>query len=205
MTNDKLPPQDEAGDDEILDSTEADQSQDIDDQTDAHIAAELNADDPSGEDLVLETEDDADYVVVDDEAEELTDADDTLDETPDKGDPEDVVIDDEDQLADAEQVAATAKSSRPAKRKVTTAPIKKNRPTAKQEDTLRARGEVRKKRTTPAGFAAQAAAELKKVIWPSGDQLREYFLVVLFFVLIVVGIVSLLDLGFGRLLLWALA
>ena len=115
-----------------------------------------------------------------------------------------MVIDDEEQLAEAETVAAKAASSRPARRKVTTAPVKKDKPTPKQADQVKSRGEVTK-RVGPAGFAKQSAAELKKVIWPTGDQVREYFVVVLLFVLIVVGFVSLLDLGFGRLLLWALA
>lgn len=193
MTNDKLQPQDEPGDD-ALDSPRADQSK----------ATADAAEDPAGEELALETDDDPDFVVVDDEAEELINADETVDDTPDKGDPEDMVIDDEEQLAEAETVAATAASSRPARRKVTTAPVKKDKPTPKQADQVKSRGEVTK-RVGPAGFAKQSAAELKKVIWPTGDQVREYFVVVLLFVLIVVGFVSLLDLGFGRLLLWALA
>lgn len=193
MTNDKLQPQDEPGDD-ALDSPRADQSK----------ATADAAEDPAGEELALETDDDPDFVVVDDEAEELINADETVDDTPDKGDPEDMVIDDEEQLAEAETVAAKAASSRPARRKVTTAPVKKDRPTPKQADQVKSRGEVTK-RVGPAGFAKQSAAELKKVIWPTGDQVREYFVVVLLFVLIVVGFVSLLDLGFGRLLLWALA
>lgn len=193
MTNDKLQPQDEPGDD-ALDSPRADQSK----------ATADAAEDPAGEELALETDDDPDFVVVDDEAEELINADETVDDTPDKGDPEDMVIDDEEQLAEAETVAAKAASSRPARRKVTTAPVKKDKPTPKQADQVKSRGEVTK-RVGPAGFAKQSAAELKKVIWPTGDQVREYFVVVLLFVLIVVGFVSLLDLGFGRLLLWALA
>ncbi|MGA4669386.1 preprotein translocase subunit SecE [Propionibacteriaceae bacterium Y1923] len=159
--------------------------------------------DPAGEQLAAETDEDADYIVVDDEAEELTEADDTVDDTPDKGDPEDMVIDDEEQLAEAEAVAAKAKSSRPAKRKVTTAPVKKDKATPKQADKVKSKT-AEKKRTGPAGFVKQSAAELKKVIWPNGDQVREYFLVVLIFVLLVIGFVSLLDLGFGRLLLWVL-
>lgn len=192
MTNDKLP-KDGAGDDETLGSS-ATGSQDFEDTT----AVE---DGPAGEALAADVDTDADYVVVDEEAEELVEADQTVDDTPDKGDPEDMVIDDEEQLAAAETVAAQAKSSRPARRNVTTAPVKKDKPTPRQSAKSRA---VAKKRTTPAAFVNQSAAELKKVIWPSGDQLREYFLVVLLFVLIVITFVSLLDLGFGRLLLWAL-
>jgi preprotein translocase subunit SecE len=42
-------------------------------------------------------------------------------------------------------------------------------------------------------------AELRKVVWPSQQQLITYFIVVVVFVLLVMGFVSLLDLGFGKL------
>ena len=55
------------------------------------------------------------------------------------------------------------------------------------------------KRTSPATFYRQVVAELRKVVWPTQQQLVTYFIVVLVFVLVVMTIVSLLDLGFGRL------
>ncbi|MEO5708560.1 MAG: preprotein translocase subunit SecE [Nocardioidaceae bacterium] len=55
------------------------------------------------------------------------------------------------------------------------------------------------KRTSPTTFYRQIVAELRKVVWPTQQQLITYFLVVLVFVLVVMTIVSLLDLGFGRL------
>jgi preprotein translocase subunit SecE len=55
------------------------------------------------------------------------------------------------------------------------------------------------KRTSPATFYRQIVAELRKVVWPTQQQLITYFLVVLVFVLVIMTIVSLLDLGFGRL------
>ena len=55
------------------------------------------------------------------------------------------------------------------------------------------------KRTSPTTFYRQVVAELRKVVWPTQQQLLTYFLVVLVFVLVVMTIVSLLDLGFGRL------
>jgi preprotein translocase subunit SecE len=57
----------------------------------------------------------------------------------------------------------------------------------------------RGKRTSPATFYRQIVAELRKVVWPTQQQLITYFLVVLVFVLVIMTIVSLLDLGFGRL------
>jgi preprotein translocase subunit SecE len=55
------------------------------------------------------------------------------------------------------------------------------------------------KRTSPTTFYRQIVAELRKVVWPTQQQLITYFLVVLVFVLVVMTIVSLLDLGFGKL------
>jgi preprotein translocase subunit SecE len=55
------------------------------------------------------------------------------------------------------------------------------------------------KRTSPATFIRQVVAELRKVVWPTQEQLITYFIVVLVFVLVVMTMVSLLDLGFGRL------
>ena len=55
-------------------------------------------------------------------------------------------------------------------------------------------------RTSPATFYRQVVAELRKVVWPSQQQLITYFIVVLVFVLAVMTIVSLLDLAFGKLI-----
>ena len=55
------------------------------------------------------------------------------------------------------------------------------------------------KRTSPTTFYRQIVAELRKVVWPTQQQLITYFIVVLVFVLVIMTIVSLLDLGFGRL------
>lgn len=52
-------------------------------------------------------------------------------------------------------------------------------------------------RTTPLKFVRQSIGELRKVVYPTGQQLINYFIVVLVFVLFVIAYVSLLDLGFG--------
>jgi preprotein translocase subunit SecE len=49
-------------------------------------------------------------------------------------------------------------------------------------------------------FLRQVVAELRKVIWPTRDQLTTYFVVVLFFVLVLIAIVSVLDYGFNSLM-----
>ncbi len=59
---------------------------------------------------------------------------------------------------------------------------------------------ARDKRTSPATFYRQVVAELRKVVWPTQQQLITYFIVVLVFVAVVMSFVSLLDLGFGKLI-----
>ena len=55
------------------------------------------------------------------------------------------------------------------------------------------------KRTSIPTFYRQVVAELRKVVYPTQEQLITYFIVVVVFVLLVMGYVSLLDLGFGKL------
>ena len=55
------------------------------------------------------------------------------------------------------------------------------------------------KRTSPVTFYRQVVAELRKVVWPTQEQLVTYFFVVMIFVIVMIGIVSALDLGFGKL------
>ncbi|MBA8793050.1 preprotein translocase subunit SecE [Friedmanniella endophytica] len=71
----------------------------------------------------------------------------------------------------------------------------------KDKATPRQKREVEKrKRTTPVSFTKEAVGELRKVVYPTGSQLGNYFVVVLVFVLVIVAFVYLLDLGFG----WAI-
>ena len=53
-------------------------------------------------------------------------------------------------------------------------------------------------RTSPVTFYRQVIAELRKVVWPTQQQLVTYLIVVLFFVLVMIAYVTLLDLGFGK-------
>jgi preprotein translocase subunit SecE len=59
---------------------------------------------------------------------------------------------------------------------------------------------VKPERTTPIKFVRQSIGELRKVVYPTGQQLINYFVVVLVLVLFVIAYVSLLDLGLG----WAI-
>ncbi len=52
-------------------------------------------------------------------------------------------------------------------------------------------------------FLRQVVAELRKVVRPTRDELVAYTSVVLVFVVAVMVFVSILDFGFGRLVLWA--
>ncbi len=52
-------------------------------------------------------------------------------------------------------------------------------------------------------FLRQVVAEMRKVVYPSRQQVLTYTVVVLVFVLVIMAYVSVLDYGFGRLVLWA--
>jgi preprotein translocase subunit SecE len=72
---------------------------------------------------------------------------------------------------------------------------KKGRPTPKRDT-----GSSADKRTGPVTFVKESVGELRKVVYPTGPQLLNYFVVVLIFVLFVIAFVSVLDLAFG----WAI-
>ena len=70
--------------------------------------------------------------------------------------------------------------------------VKKDKATPKQK-----RDAAEHHRTGPVTFVQQSVAELRKVVYPTGPQLANYFVVVLIFVLFIIAYVSLLDLGIG--------
>lgn len=105
--------------------------------------------------------------------------------------------DDPAQLEDATSVAAAARSSRP-RRKAPVEPVP-----AKGVATPRNRRPATaavERRTTPAVFVNESVEELKKVVWPTPVMVRQYFWVVLAFVVAIIVFVGLLDFAFG----WAL-
>jgi preprotein translocase subunit SecE len=57
-------------------------------------------------------------------------------------------------------------------------------------------------RTTPAVFVRQVAAELRKVIWPTRRELGTYTSVALVFIIIMTVLVTSLDYGFTKLVVW---
>lgn len=72
---------------------------------------------------------------------------------------------------------------------------KKGRATPKRDG-----GTPAHKRTGPVTFVKESVGELRKVVYPTGPQLANYFVVVLIFVLFIIAFVSVLDLAFG----WAI-
>ncbi|CAM5687931.1 Protein translocase subunit SecE [Streptomyces badius] len=47
-------------------------------------------------------------------------------------------------------------------------------------------------------FYRQIVAELRKVVWPTRSQLTTYTSVVIVFVVVMIGLVTVLDMGFAR-------
>jgi preprotein translocase subunit SecE len=61
---------------------------------------------------------------------------------------------------------------------------------------------AKRDRTSPALFIRQVAAELRKVIWPTRNELVTYTVAALVFVVIMSTIVLTLDYGFTKLMFW---
>ncbi|MGD0063075.1 MAG: preprotein translocase subunit SecE [Streptosporangiaceae bacterium] len=59
--------------------------------------------------------------------------------------------------------------------------------------------EAKSQRTTPAVFFRQMVGELRKVIWPTRNELVTYTVVCLTFVIFMVIVVTSLDYGFTKL------
>ena len=103
------------------------------------------------------------------------------------------------ELTEEEQVAIAAAGARPARKTVVAEAVDgKGRATPKRR---RSTTTEEHRRTNPVDFVRESVAELQKVVWPTLNQLQQYFVVVLVFVLIMIGIVSVLDLAFGTALL----
>jgi len=57
-------------------------------------------------------------------------------------------------------------------------------------------------RTSPRQFLREVRSELRKVAWPTREEVRKYSIIVLVAVVFVTALVSGLDYGFGKLILW---
>ena len=74
-----------------------------------------------------------------------------------------------------------------------------SRGSATQKGRKSEAGKSGDRHTGPLTFYRQVVAELRKVVYPTREQLVTYFFVVMAFVLVMIAIVSLLDLGLGKL------
>jgi preprotein translocase subunit SecE len=63
-------------------------------------------------------------------------------------------------------------------------------------------GAAKRDRTAPSLFIRQVAAELRKVIWPTRNELVTYTAAALAFVIVMSAIVLSLDYGFTKLMFW---
>lgn len=61
---------------------------------------------------------------------------------------------------------------------------------------------VERERTSPKQFFREVRGELRKVVWPSRSEVLNYSLVVLVFLVVFTALVSLIDWGFARSVLW---
>ncbi len=101
-----------------------------------------------------------------------------------------------DDLADGADVPVTTRPAR--KTASTTAPTRKATKTPSRKEATATTGA--RSFPNPVRFVRESVAELRKVVWPTGAQVRQYFVVVLVFVLFIIVFVGLLDFGLG----WAL-
>ena len=61
---------------------------------------------------------------------------------------------------------------------------------------------AKRDQTTPAVFVRQVVAELRKVIWPTRNELVTYTAAALIFVVFMSALVLTLDWGFTKLMFW---
>ena len=160
---------------------------------------EAGAELPGDESVDTEPADELVDPLVDDEPEDLTEPDDPDADfneivrnsgVSDADDPDGNADDGDDKVLEPAGVGAAAAGRSGSTARPT--PTPKGTPTSKRDQPAK-----REPRTTPVKFVRQSVGELRKVVYPTGEQLIKYFVVVLVFVLFIIAYVSLLDLGFG--------
>jgi preprotein translocase subunit SecE len=60
----------------------------------------------------------------------------------------------------------------------------------------------KEERTTPRQFLREVKGEIRKVAWPTREEVRNYSIIVLIAVVLFTAFVALLDYGFGLGVLW---
>jgi preprotein translocase subunit SecE len=71
-------------------------------------------------------------------------------------------------------------------------------PVAQKRERPRPQPRPVEKRTTPAEFFRQVRAELRKVAWPSRDEVINYSVIVFIVLVILIGLIFGLDYVFGK-------
>lgn len=162
---------------------------------------DLVDDDPVDDELVAVEDDDDELVAVEDDDDDET-------AVHDEAVTDDDSSDDDDSDDDRELVTAGAASprtssgssgsvARRSRSDRTPATQGKGQATRSRKEATTTTPE----RTGPIAFMKESVGELRKVVYPTGLQLRNYFVVVLVFVLFIIGVTSGLDLAFGQLVL----
>ena len=159
---------------------------------DSEAADDLPGDEPVGSEPVDELADPS----IDDEPEDLTEPDDPdadfneIVRNSGVSEPDGTIDDGDGKVLEPAAVGAAASGRSTSTGRPT--PTPKGTPTGKRDQPAK-----REPRTTPAKFVRQSVGELRKVVYPTSEQLIKYFVVVLVFVLFIIAYVSLLDLAFG--------
>jgi preprotein translocase subunit SecE len=65
-----------------------------------------------------------------------------------------------------------------------------------------AKSKPKEERTSPREFLREVRAELRKVAWPTKEEVRNYSIIVLITVIVMTALVALLDYLFGSATLW---
>lgn len=139
-----------------------------------------------------------DDTTVEEESAEASEADesDDVDDAASAEDEDDADEESERELVGAGASARTARSGRDGDAGNRRGRQPKGRPTPKQRSRS-----TEPERTGPISFVRGSIGELKQVVYPTGSQLMNYFVVVLVFVLFIIALVTALDAGFGWLML----
>ncbi len=75
-------------------------------------------------------------------------------------------------------------------------------PIAQRRTPPRAAKPVKEERTSPAQFLREVRSELRKVAWPSRDEVVNYSIITLVTIVVMTALVAVLDYGFGEGILW---
>jgi preprotein translocase subunit SecE len=97
----------------------------------------------------------------------------------------------------SELIAVGAPRRRPTSTAESGGAVKSTRGPKGRATPSQRRSPDKKERTGPIRFVRESIGELRKVVYPTGQQVIQYFVVVLIFVLFVIAYVSLLDLALG--------